>query len=51
MIDDDRDERHQKCPEITYMAMGFQPHSVPVGGMHMHVKGNGRLLNSVAVSR
>ena len=28
-------------PEITYMAMGFRPHSFPVGGMF--VKGIGRL--------
>ena len=31
----------QECPEITYMAMGFRPHSFPVGGMYM--KGTGRL--------
>ena len=30
----------QECPEITYMAMGFRPHSFPVGGMY--VKGIGR---------
>ena len=33
--------RHrQECPEITYMAMGFRPHTFPVGGMYM--KGTGR---------
>ena len=31
----------QECPEITYMAMGFRPHSFPVGGMYM--RGTGRL--------
>ena len=30
----------QKRPEITYMAMGFRPHSFPVGGMYG--KGIGR---------
>ena len=35
--------RHRReCPEITYMAMGFRPHSFPVGGMYM--KGTGRLM-------
>ena len=31
----------QECPEITYMATGFRPHSFPVGGMYM--KGTGKL--------
>ena len=31
----------QECPEITYMAMAFRPHSFPVGGMYMN--GTGRL--------
>ena len=31
----------QECPEITYMAMGFRPHSFPVGGMYL--KGTGQL--------
>ena len=31
----------QECPEITYMAIGFRPHSFPVVGMY--VKGIGRL--------
>ena len=31
----------QECPEITYLAMGFRPHSFPVGGMY--VKGIGLL--------
>ena len=30
----------RECPEITYMAMGVQPHSFPVGGVY--VKGVGR---------
>ena len=33
--------RRQECPEITYIAMGFRPHSFPVG--EMYVKGIGRL--------
>ena len=37
-----RTHRHrQECPEITYMAMVFRPHSFPVGGMYM--KGTGWL--------
>ena len=36
-------QHRQECPEITYMAMGFRPHSFPVGGMY--VKGIGRLTN------
>ena len=31
----------RECPAITYMAMGFQPRSFPVGGMY--VKGIGQL--------
>ena len=27
----------QDCPEITYIAMGFRPHSFPVGGMNWAV--------------
>ena len=33
--------RRQEWTEITYMAMGFRPHSFPVGGMY--VKGIGQL--------
>ena len=35
--------RRQECPEITYVAMGFRPHSFPVRGMYVHMKGFGRL--------
>ena len=34
--------RRQECPEITYTAMGFWPHSFPVGGMYL--KDIGRLV-------
>ena len=30
----------RECPDITYMAMGFRPHSFPVGVMYM--KGTGQ---------
>ena len=32
----------RECPEIANMAMGFLPHSFPVGGMYM--KGTGWLM-------
>ena len=35
-----RSQHRQEGPEITCMAMGFRPHSFPVGGMY--VKGIGR---------
>ena len=41
--------RHQECPEITYMAMGFRPHSFPAGGMY--VKGIGRLTKVKEITR
>ena len=31
----ERKHRRQECPEITHMAMGFQPRSFPVGGMYV----------------
>ena len=38
---DSKTLRRQECLEITYMAMGFRPHSFPVEGMY--VKGIGGL--------